>query len=257
MSELVAPKVLILDLETFPNIAYVWGKYQQNVIAYKQEGCIASFTAKWLGESKIIFKGLPDYSGYKPYSYDDSKIVKDLWKLLNEADIVIAHNGDAFDIPVCHARFIKYGLKPPTPFKTIDTKKIAKAVARFNSNKLDDLGETLGLGKKIKTDWSLWDGCIKGEAESWAKMKAYNIQDVILLEKVYLRFRPWATNHPNITAFIGGSCPKCGSTNVEYRGYAKTTTRSYRRFQCKDCGGWGRVTMSEKEFTTKFANAQG
>lgn len=251
----VSPKILILDIETFPNIAYVWGKYQQNVIRFKQETCIATFTAKWLGNDQIIAKSLPDYKGYKPGSYDDKKLVIDLWKLFDEADIIVAHNGDSFDIPACVARFIFHGLQPPRPYKTVDTKLAVKRVARFNSNKLDDLGQLLELGKKIKTDFDLWDGCINGNSESWAQMVSYNTQDVLLLEKLYLTLRPWMSNHPNLTNYIGGKCPKCGSTEVQWRGYAITTTRSYRRFQCKGCGGWGRVTKSEKELTSGTTNA--
>jgi hypothetical protein len=238
------PKILFLDIETFPNVAYVWGKYDQNVIRFKREGCLASFAAKWEGE-EVFARALPDYRGYKAGSYNDKKLTQDLWKLLDEADIVIAHNGDQFDIRVINARFIQHGLKPPSPFKTVDTKKAVKRVARFNSNSLDDLGSHLGMGKKIKTDFDLWEGCINGDKESWAKMVSYNKQDVLLLEKLYLRIRPWVSNHPNFTAVSGALCPKCNSSDVQYRGYAITSTRRYRRFQCKNCGGWGRSTKSE------------
>jgi len=239
------PSILFLDIETFPNIAYVWGKYDQNVIRYIQEGCIATFACKWLDRKGVIAQSLPDYEGYKPVSYDDKKLVQDLWYLLDAADIVIAHNGDDFDIRVCNAAFIRHGMKPPSPFKTVDTKKAVKRVARFNSNALDDLSSTLGMGKKLKTDFDLWEGCIAGDKKSWKQMVEYNVHDVLLLEKLYLKIRPWVRTHPNFTVETGGLCPKCNSSNVQYRGYAITSTRKYRRFQCKDCGGWGRLTKSE------------
>jgi hypothetical protein len=239
------PRILFLDIETFPNVAYVWGKYDQNVIEFLQESCMASFVAKWLGEDEIIVKGLPDYKGYKAGSYNDKKLVADLWKLLDEADIVVAHHGDAFDVRVCNARFLVHGMTPPSPFKTVDTKKAMRKVARFNSNKLDDLGVNLGLGQKIKTNFGLWKGCIEGDREAWKKMLDYNKQDVLLLEQLYLRLRPWINNHPNFTVETGALCPKCNSSDVQYRGYAVTSTRRYRRFQCKQCGGWGRTVKSE------------
>lgn len=238
-------RILFLDIETFPNVAYVWGKYDQNVIEFKQESCLATFAAKWLDEEKVFAYSLPDYSGYRPNSYNDKRLVITLWKMLDEADIVIAHNGDAFDVRVCNARFIHYGLKPPSPFKTVDTKKAVKRVARFNSNALNDLGQTLRMGQKIKTDFSLWKGCIEGDTAAWKRMVDYNKQDVLLLEKLYLHIRPWISNHPNFTAATNGSCPKCNSTNVQYRGYSITNTRRYRRFKCNECGGWGRETKSE------------
>lgn len=237
------PRILLIDIETLPNIAYVWGKWEQNVIEYVKEGCIATYAAKWLGEP-VFAKALPDFKGYKANSYDDEAITKELWKLLDEADIVVAHNGDDFDIKVIKGRFIVHGLLPPAPFKTVDTKKLAK-VARFNSNKLDDLGKLLGIGQKIKTDFSLWKGCIEGDENSWKKMIKYNKLDVILLEKLYLRLRPFARTHPNMALYGDAKCPKCGGSSIQFRGFAVTTTRKYRRFACNDCGSWGRVTKSE------------
>lgn len=238
-------KILMLDLETFPNLGYTWQKYEQTVIRFVKESCICTYAAKWLGNPKVMSGALPDYAGYKPGSYDDKKLVQDLWKLVAEADIVVAHNGDDFDIRVCNARFLKHGLVPPAPIKTVDTKKVAKRVARFNSNSLNDIGQFLDFGKKIKTDFDLWEGCINGDKKSWKLMVTYNKKDVLLLERLYLYLRPWMKTHPNLVAEYGGVCPKCNSENVQYRGYAITSTRRYRRFQCKNCGGWGRSTKSE------------
>jgi len=237
-------KILFLDIETFPNIGYVWGKYEQDVIRYVQESCIATYAAKWLDEP-VFGKSLADYPGYKPNSYDDTRLVKEIWKLLDQADVAVAHNGDDFDFRVIRGRFIYHDLTPPSPYRTVDTKKVAKKVGRFNSNRLDDLGAYFGEGRKIKTDFDLWEGCIEGNLESWARMLKYNKQDVVLLEKVYKRLLPYTTNHPNV-AEEAAACPKCGSQHIQWRGEARTTTRVYKRFQCKECGGWGRAAKAEK-----------
>jgi DNA polymerase elongation subunit (family B) len=243
------PKLLFLDIETFPNLGWTWAKYEQDVIKFKQETCIATFAAKWQ-HGPVFAKALPDYKGYKPGSYDDKKLVVDLHKLLDEADVIIAHNGVDFDVKVINARFLFHGLKPPSPYKVIDTKREVKKVARFNSNKLDDLGSLLGEGKKIKTDFDLWLGCIHGEKDSWDRMVRYNKQDVLLLEKVYLRLRPWIKSHPNLTVLNPeANCPKCESTRIQWRGTTVTATRKYARFQCQDCGGWGRATKGAKGTT--------
>lgn len=242
------PRVLLLDIETFPNVAYVWGKYQQDVIRYKQETCMATFAWKWLGEKEVFAKGLPDYKGYRAGSYDDEKLVQDLWALLDEADIVVAHNGDQFDVKVCQARFIFHKLTPPRPFKTIDTKKATKKVARFNSNKLDDLSALLEKEKKIKTDFDLWNGCIEGDRAAWAQMVKYNKKDILLLEKLYLRLRPWITNHPNFAVLAGvGSrvCPKCGADALQRYGYTVTQSRRYQKLRCSACGGFARSVACE------------
>ena len=253
-NEQSSPKILFLDIETFPNIAYVWGKYDQNVIDFVQQYCIATYAAKW-NDGPVFAKALPDYKGYKVGSYDDKELVLDLWKLLDEADIVVAHNGDQFDIPMIRGRFVAYDLKPTTPFKTVDTKKTAKKVGRFNSNSLNDLGELLNLGKKIKTDFDLWKGCIEGKKESWDNMVKYNKQDVTLLSKVYSRFLPFMVEHPNYGLYDPNAiCPKCGSKEVQWRGFAVAITRTYRRFQCKKCGGWGRTVHSEKDKSVQHTN---
>lgn len=239
------PKILFLDIETLPNVAYVWGKYEQNVLAYTQESCIATFAAKWLDHGEVFSRALPDYPGYKAGSYDDARIVRDLWELFNEADIIVTHNGIDFDNKVCAARFIYHSLNPPSPYKNVDTKRVAKRVARFNSNRLDDIGNYLSLGRKIKTDFTLWEGCITGKKQSWDQMVTYNKQDVLLLEKVYLILRPWVKDHPNFTIETRAACPKCNSNNIQYRGHVITSTRKYRKFQCNNCGGWGRVIKSE------------
>jgi DNA polymerase elongation subunit (family B) len=248
------PKILFFDIETFPNIAYVWGKYDQNVIDYVQQYCIATFAARW-NDGPVFAKALPDYKGYTPGSYDDKAIVEDLWKLFDEADIVVAHNGDDFDIRMTRARFLFHGMKPTAPFKSIDTKKAAKKVGRFNSNALNDLGQLLLGEKKIKTDFDLWKGCINGEQASWNKMVKYNKQDVTLLAKLYYKLRPFMPEHPNFGLFNQDAvCPKCGSNDVQWRGYAQAVTRVYRRFQCNKCGGWGRTAHSVKGKNAEHVN---
>jgi len=246
MSNSTEPKILLFDLETLPHLGYTWGKWDQNVIKFKQETCIATYAAKWLN-GPIMGKKLNDYPGYKPYSYDDKKLVQDLWKLLDEADIVVAHNGVDFDVKVARSRFLFHGMKPPSPFKIVDTKLIAKKVGRFSSNSLNDLGSYLGFGQKIKTDFDLWLGCISGEKAAWDKMLKYNKMDVLLLQKLYLRLLPWSSSHPNMTLYTDrAKCPKCASDNINYRGVVTLTTGQYNRFQCQDCGGWGRATRRIK-----------
>lgn len=240
-------KILLLDIETLPNLGFTWSRWETNVIAFEKESCIATFAAKWL-DGKVFARALPDYRGYKSGSYDDLKICQELHKLLDEADIVIAHNGNSFDIKVINARFLFHKLPPPAPFKTVDTKLAIKKVARFNSHKLDDLGKLLGEGKKVKTDFDLWLGCINGDKTSWNKMVKYNKQDVILLEKIYLRILPWITTHPNVTLFDPkAACPKCGGRDIQWRGFQVSATRKYKRFQCKSCGGWGKSSQAVKE----------
>lgn len=228
-------KVLIFDIETSPNEGLSWGKYDQNILKITKHWEILSVAYKWLGETAIHCIARPDYK-----DKTEESLVKDLWKLFDEADVILAHNGDAFDIKKSKTKFLKYGLKPPTPYKTLDTKKIAKSQFGFISNSLNDLGDFLGLGSKHETGGlSLWLDCMKGDRKAWKKMVEYNKQDVTLLEKIYLAMRSWNPAHANL-ALIDNKvgCPVCKSPDTQRRGVAVAKTRKYRRFQCRKCGHW-------------------
>ena len=240
------PKILLFDIETRPVLGYAWELWDTNIIHVVEQPALLSFAYKWLGE-KTIVKALPDYKEYKKDKYSDKALVKELWKLFNEADIIIGQNGDKFDTKVSNTRFIFHGFKPPPPYKTVDTLKIARAHFKFKSNRLDDLGEFLGLGRKVKHEGKdLWIKCMNGDSEAWDRMKVYNKQDVVLLEKIYLVFRPWIKNHPNVGLVAESAiCPKCGSEKLHSRGLAVTLSAVYKRFQCQDCGGWCRKTKTD------------
>lgn len=241
-------KILLYDIETAPNLAYVWGKYEQDAIDFEEEWKILCFAYKWLGE-KVKSVALPDFK-----CEDDKMVVKELWKLFDEADILIAHNGNRFDQKKVTARFIYHKLQPPSPYKSVDTLQAIKRVASFNSHKLDDLGKLLGEGKKIKTDFSLWLGCMNNDKKSWDKMIRYNKQDVKLLERIYLRILPYIKSHPNLGIYKDEVvCPRCGSKEIHYRGYYENQTTKYRRFICKKCGGWSRTTKNLQEVKLQVA----
>jgi len=234
------PRILLYDIENFPNIAYVWGKYEQNAIAFVRERMICSIAWKWLGQKKTHSLILPDYSDYKPQDPDSRKLVTEFHKIITTADVTIAHNGDRFDDKMLNAEFLKTGLEPPTPRKTIDTLKIARRNFRLNSNRLNDLGELLGVGRKVKHEgFGLWRKCMEGDTAAWKHMRKYNEQDVRLLERVYLKLRPWHSSHPDLTRFTQESgCPVCHSKNLSPRGWVFLSKSRKPRFMCKDCGKW-------------------
>jgi hypothetical protein len=70
---------------------------------------------------------------------------------------------------------------------------------------------------------------------------------VTLLADVYSKFLPFMVEHPNFGLYDSTAiCPKCGSKDVQWRGFARAITRVYRRFQCNNCSSWGRTVHSEK-----------
>ena len=227
------PKVLFFDIETAPNLAYVWGKYEQDVIAFKSEWHLLSFAYKWQGENKVHCVTMHNQK-------DDKKIAKKLRDLFDEADILIAHNGDAFDIKKARARFAFWGLKPPSQFATVDTCKVAKRYFNFNSNRLNDLGIYFKVGQKVKhTGFDLWLGCLKNNRASWALLEKYNKQDVILLEDVYNKLLPWMDRHPNMALLQHkNGCPKCGSDKIVKDGIRANSMTLQQQWKCKSCHGY-------------------
>jgi hypothetical protein len=212
------------------------------------------WSAKWLGEKEIFSSALPDFkSYYKQNPENDKMILQKLWKLLDAADIVIGHNARQFDVRKSNARFIINKMPPPSPFKVVDTLLEARKYFYFTSNKLNDLGKYLGCGEKVETGgFKLWKQCMAGDLKAWERMVRYCKNDVILLEKIYLKMRPYMTTHPNINVYANNTqpqCPKCSSTNVKKEGFDYTNVAQYQRFSCKDCFGWfrGRENLKKKE----------
>lgn len=220
-------KILFLDIETSPLLGYVWGKYDQTVSEFKKEWHILCVGYKWLG-GKTQVLCLPDFGS-------ERRLVKETWKLIDEADVVVAHNGDRFDIRKLNARFSFHDLSPPSPYRTIDTLKVARKYYGFTSNKLDDLARHLGLGKKVRHEGlQLWLDCMAGKEKAWSTMRRYNRQDVELLYKIYLRFLPWIDNYPLPS---NGTCNRCGGKQIR-SGYYINKSRKMARLKCKSCGGW-------------------
>lgn len=243
-------KVLIVDIETFPNLYYAWRLWEGRALDIKEFSYICCFSAKWLG-GKHITKALPDYA-----MDQEASLLRDLWKLIDEADIIIAHNGRSFDFGRMNSQFIKHGFAPPSPCQKVDTKRVAKEVFGFDSNSLDNLCQFLDLGKKMNTGgYELWQSCMAGDSKAWARMKKYNAHDVTLLERLYLKLRPWMPKHPNLSLYTGGACPKCGSNQIQSRGEYKSETRRYNRYQCQSCRGWLKGVKSIGKTEFKNVNA--
>ena len=235
------PKVAFFDIETAPSLGWFWGKlWETSIIDVKTPWYMLSFAYKWQGEDKIHIHALPDYKLFKKDNEDDKHLIEDLHALFDEADILIAHNGDRFDIRKANARFIMQGLRPPSPYKTIDTLKTARRFFHFESNKLNDLGQYLGVGRKLPhTGFDLWSRCMRGERSAWKTMKDYNARDIILLERVYEKLKPYMSNHPSLTVYTENTgCPTCESTKTERRGFSVARKRKYQRHHCLSCGSW-------------------
>lgn len=242
-----APRILLLDIETAPVRAFVWRLWKQNVFLDQiiSDWFMLTWAAKWLLDEGIMSNKL---TPEEARTENDFRIVENLWHLLNQADIVIAHNGERFDIPKIKSRFVLYGLPPTTFYQQIDTMKVAKREFGFSSNKLEALARTFGLEGKVNTDFTLWSSCLDGDPTALSYMEIYNKKDVSLLEEVYLILRPYIKAHPNYNLFIDSDepvCPHCGHKELVFAGYYYfTPTGKYKNFRCVSCGALARERHS-------------
>jgi hypothetical protein len=236
-------KILLLDLETAPNQAYVWGLWQQNVGIDQivRPGYTLCWAAKWLGEKELHFNSL--------HQSKPKKMIKEIYDLVDQADAVVHYNGTKFDMPTLNKEFILHGFTPPSPYKQIDLLRTARSQFRFPSNKLDYIAQALGLGSKVRhKGMALWTECMAGEDQAWKEMETYNRQDVLLLEKLYYKLLPWIKGHANhslYSATQGVCCTNCGSTHFQRRGSYYTQAGVYSRLRCNDCGTWFKTGSSE------------
>lgn len=249
-------RILLLDIECAPTQAFVWGRFDQTV-AQKQvikEGYLLTYSAKWLGEPTI-------YSNRIFEKENDECLVRELADLMDKADLVIAHNAERFDVPLIKTRMLALGMAPPSPSKIVDTLKMAKREFRFPSNSLDNIAAYLGLSRKAShSGFELWVKCMQMDDEAFDEMLDYNIQDVVVLEELYMKLRPWYKTHPNVALYEPADkarCVCCGSENLTYidkKFY--TSVSEFDVYRCVDCGKMNRSRkdVSEHKAATSLTN---
>jgi len=252
------PKILIWDIETAPMIVadFDLGKrdHRLNYENIIQDWYIICAAWKWLGEEEVhSVSVLDNKKKFKRDPSDDSHVCKELWKVIDESDLVVAHNGDGFDTKKLNARFFYHRMNPPSPVRSVDTLKALKKSMKLSSNRLDYVAQHLGYEGK-KDSRGLWMRVIRGEAEAVQEMVEYNKQDVTELESIYNDLKPWIKGHPNLSQEGGcssPSCPHCASESIQKRGTYKTNSGKFQRYQCTDCGTWsrGRENLLSKKNT--------
>lgn len=250
---MTGPKIGLIDIETAPVGAHVWGLFDQTVGLNQitQEWAIISFCFKPLGAKRRELVYMDNSGQADPR--DDYQLCGKLWEIMHEYDVLIAQNGKRFDMRKIRARLIMHGFPPPSPVKIEDTMLMARQVAAFTSNKLEWLSTYLSKLQKSKhkefPGFELWAECLAGNPKAWRAMRRYNIPDVLSMEQVYLRLRPWVQGGVNVAVYADGenlACPVCGSHKIVADGYSYTNVGKYQRYHCGGCGAWsrGRYTLN-------------
>ena len=256
MSKQQTPNVLFLDIETAPILAHVWGLFNNDVGLNQiiSDWHLMSFSAKWEGSEEIEYADVSD----QLHMENDYALLVRLRELLDAADIVVAHNGRKFDIKKINARFLEFGISPPSPYQIVDTLEVVKKHFGFTSNKLAFLTSKLCKKHKKITERKyaghiLWLECQRRNDDAWREMREYNMMDVLSLEEFFNVLRPWISqlNYGVYAESPEPMCPKCGSKHIIFRGYRKKLTGEYARFRCSDCGGWGESRFARPKSSRK------
>jgi hypothetical protein len=226
-------KILFLDLETSPNLAYVWGLWNQNIAITQIESSteVICWGARWHGQEKVMFKSV--------HHHGKKAMLDELHRIMDEADVLIGWNSAAFDSKHIKREFIENGYLPPSPWIELDLMRTVKGQFKFPSNKLDYVAQKLGVGSKVKhSGFQLWLDCMAGNAQAWKEMKEYQIQDVNLLIDLYEILKPWIRNHPHMALDAGDdlACRNCASENIIKYGTRIAANTKYQRYRCQDCG---------------------
>jgi DNA polymerase elongation subunit (family B) len=229
-------KRLYFDIETSCNVVLSWNVGRKINIDYSniiKERAIICICYKWEDDSKV-------YGLTWDENQDDKLMLEEFVKIANEADELIGHNGDKFDLTWIRTRCVYHQIPMFPKYVTIDTLKIARSQFRFNSNRLDYIAKYLGIGHKIKTDFKLWkDVFLNKDKKALDYMVKYCKMDVSLLEKVHKKLSVHIAAKTHYGVIFGqdrGSCPECGSDDLVIHKRRVTSTGLKKiGYQCKTC----------------------
>jgi DNA polymerase III epsilon subunit-like protein len=227
---------------------YFWHLWKNTITpAMVRKGrSMLSWSAKWLFDDRLMGEVV---TADEAHNRKDGSIMSGIWNLLDEADIAIAHNGNSFDIKIVNTRFAVNELPPPSPYRSIDTLRAAKRVFNMPSFTLDEMNKEFGLELKMDHEgMDLWKKCVYHDEQALKTMLKYNKRDVVILEELYMKLRPWIKGHPNLALYIDTEetlCTNCGSSDLNWLGYYYTPAGKYRSFRCNNCQAIGRSRTSD------------
>lgn len=245
------PKILFYDIETSLAKSYHFQQWKVNLSQKQkiQESHLLSHAWAW-GDGEVKGSIL---TREEMLAHDPERLVLECWSLLDNCDVLVAHNGKRFDVKKVNSYFLMYGLPPPSPYRVIDTLLIAKQKFALPFNSLAYLAEFLNVPQKLDTGGvDLWIDCDHGKQEALDKMLDYNIGDIVTLREVYNRLIGWSNDGVNLALYSehGCTCPHCSSDDVQViQGkYTHTVARKYQAYRCNNCGA---VLRSNKMESTK------
>ena len=241
------PRIILFDLETIPDMKEamkVWPQLSNYPGLTLRATITTIICAGWkiLGEKKIHCINAWDFPNWKKNINDDSRVVKEIYKVLKDADQVVTHNGKRFDWKFLQTRLMKHRLTPLHKIHHVDTCAEAKRNLFAFNNRLGTISKLVADTDKLDNGgWDLWVQVSQRKAKALKLMTRYCKQDVKVLEDVYMALRPIVTGVVNYNRFTDvAGCHACGSTKLISRGWRITQTQKYKRYQCTNCSAYGR-----------------
>jgi uncharacterized protein YprB with RNaseH-like and TPR domain len=223
------PKILLWDIEA------------TNLNA--NFGYILCIGWQWLGQKTVHVKSLMDFPEVWDKDHTDDSAVLDMFsqEVMDKADMQVHWYGSRFDEPYVNTRLMYHDryIMPPVPH--YDGWRAARYKMKFNSNRLATVAAYFGVNTKSAVTGREWIRAMAGYRDGMKYVVDHCREDIHTLRNVYEKIRMLGT-HPNLNVISGRTdcCTRCGSDNLEKRGYHRTNTGVYQRYHCLDCGAWPR-----------------
>lgn len=231
MIKLPDQKILVLDIEWRPTLAFVWQAWDANVSPdmIVEHGGLLCVGTKYLGKKTELFS---------EWKHGHKGMLEAVHERMSYADAIVGFNSDKFDIPKLHGEFLLHGMDPPPPATQVDCIKAVKKFGFFR-NSLGFVGPFLGVGSKLEHEgFNLWKKVMEGDKDAQKRMAEYCTQDVDMTAELYLKIRSHIRNHPHLGKTGAEECPVCGSNHNQSRGTRRTRAYKVQRLQCQSCGHW-------------------
>lgn len=236
------PNVLVFDIEISLALYKAYPQKKPQYLGSRQliqDQFFICAAWQWEGAKKINSVSLlDDMPRFEKDYRDDYHVVKTLYDVISEADMIVGHNIQAFDWKKLLAKAMLYDLGAIPEKKYFDTLKMARK-AGFSYNDLGFLAKKFGFENKADHASDMWDRCLVGDPTAIREAVTYCKKDVPPAMSLYQRFRPYFPTQINHNLFRGDGvecCPVCGSTEFIQYGHRYTSTGKTKTYKCSSCG---------------------
>jgi hypothetical protein len=238
-------KILHYDVEVYKawlNREFVYElKQSERYIKYKnidKDKSLMCFAYAWQHEKKVkLCSVLDNTERFINDHYDDYELCLKLKELFEEADIVVAYNGDRFDWKFFQWRCAVNGITAPRKPIMFDPFKVVKSEFLPTARGLGDVA--LALGLSMKAYMPDQNKCASGCALTIGKTGEYCKDDIPPMIDIFefLLFNGYIRKGLKINSILGNNdlCISCGMDEFVDDGYDYTPKSRYELKKCVTC----------------------